>query len=63
MENIKGMKKEIENTARDMIKDYLYYGYGLKTWQEQDYEITNYLGLERIKELFKEEQYKMGKEF
>jgi len=57
------MKKEmieLEDIAREMIRDYLYYGYGLKTWVEQDYKITEKLGLDRIKELFKEELEKLG---
>lgn len=49
--------------AKEMIRDYLYYGYGLKTWIEQDYQITKILGLDKIKELFKEIQNEMGSEF
>ena len=36
------------NIAKEMIRDYLYYGYGLKTWLEQDYEIAKYLGTDQI---------------
>lgn len=51
------------NIAKEMIRDYLYYGYGLKTWLEQDYEITKYLGIDKIKELFEEMTIEMGSEF
>lgn len=54
--------KELEKTAIAMINDYLYYGYGMKTWLEQDYEITKVLGLEKIKELFKQQIEKLGNE-
>ena len=56
------MKKENDliNTARLMIKDYLYYGYGIKTFLEQDYEITKILGVQKIKELFKEQTEVLG---
>ena len=56
------MEKEIM-TVKEMIRDYLYYGYGLKTWLQQDYEITKVLGINKIKELFKEVQEEMGKEY
>ena len=51
------------NIAKEMIRDYLYYGYGLKTWLEQDYEITKCLGIDKIKELFEEITIEMGSEF
>lgn len=56
------MKKENDliNTARLMIKDYLYYGYGLNTFLEQDYEITKVLGIQKIKELFREKVEVLG---
>ena len=56
------MKKENDliNIARLMIKDYLYYGYGIKTFLEQDYEITKILGVQKIKELFKEQTEVLG---
>lgn len=56
------MKKENDliNTARLMIKDYLYYGYGLNTFLEQDYEITKVLGIQKIKELFREQVEVLG---
>ena len=56
------MKKENDliNTARLMINDYLYYGYGIKTFLEQDYEITKILGVQKIKELFKEQTEVLG---
>ena len=56
------MKKENDliNTARLMIKDYLYYGYGIKTFLEQDYEITKVLGVQKIEELFREQVEVLG---
>ena len=41
------MKKENDliNIARLMINDYLYHGYGIKTFLEQDYDITKVLGV------------------
>lgn len=56
------MKKENDliNLARSMINDYLYYGYGLKTFLEQDYEITKDLGVQKIKELFEEQTEVLG---
>ena len=56
------MKKENDliNIARLMINDYLYYGYGIKTFLEQDYEITKILGVQKIKELFKEQTEVLG---
>ena len=50
----------LEKIAIEMIDDYLYYGYGLKTWIEQDYDITKKLGLDKIKELFKKEVERLG---
>lgn len=56
------LKKENDliNIARLMINDYLYYGYGIKTFLEQDYEITKILGVQKIKELFKEQTEVLG---
>lgn len=61
------MKKENNNNydklvevARSMINDYLYYGYGVKTFLEQDYEITKDLGVQKIKELFEEQTEVLG---
>jgi hypothetical protein len=56
------MKKENDliNTARLMIKDYLYFGYGIKTFLEQDYEITKVLGVQKIRELFREQVEVLG---
>lgn len=54
------MEKETEKIAIEMINDYLYYGYGLKTWMQQDYEITKILGTEKIKKLFKKQVEKLG---
>ena len=61
------MKKENNNNydklvevARSMINDYLYYGDGLKTFLEQDYEITKDLGVQKIEELFKEQTEVLG---
>ena len=61
------MKKENNNNyanlvevARSMINDYLYYGYGIKTFLEQDYEITKDLGIPKIKELFREQVEVLG---
>lgn len=56
------MKKENDliNTARLMINDYLYYGYGIKTFLEQDYDITKVLGVSKIKELFQEQVEVLG---
>lgn len=60
------MKKENNNytnlveVARLMIKDYLYYGYGIKTFLEQDYNITKDLGVQKIRELFKEQTEVLG---
>ena len=56
-------KTKMIDIAKEMIRDYLYYGYGLKTWVEQDYEITKCLGIDKIKELFKEVTIEMGSEF
>ena len=53
--------KELIEVAKQMINDYLYYGYGLETWVEQDYPITKTLGIETIKRLFKEQKEKLGK--
>lgn len=53
-------EKELINIARLMINDYLYYGYGLKTFLEQDYEITKVLGVPKIKELFQEQTKVLG---
>lgn len=53
-------EKDLINTARLMIKDYLYYGYGIKTFLEQDYEITKILGIPKIKELFQEQFEVLG---
>lgn len=55
-------KKELEKVAIEMINDYLYYGYGLKTWIKQDYNITKELGLKRIKELFEKQIKRIGSE-
>lgn len=54
--------KQLEKTSIEMINDYLYYGYGLKTWIEQDYNITKELGIKRIKELFDQQIKKIGSE-
>lgn len=56
------MKKENDliNLARLMINDYLYHGYGLKTFLEQDYDITKDLGVQKIKELFQEQTEVLG---
>lgn len=61
------MEKIIDNnydnlvaTAKAMINDYLYYGYGVKTFLEQDYNITKVLGTYKIKELFKEQTEILG---
>ena len=53
--------KELIEVAKQMINDYLYYGYSLETWVEQDYPITKALGIETIKRLFKEQREKLGK--
>ena len=45
-----------------MVRDYLYYGYGIKTFLEQDYDITKVLGIYKIKELFKEQTEILGNE-
>lgn len=53
-------EKDLINLARSIINDYLYYGYGLKTFLEQDYEITKVLGVQKIRELFKEQTEVLG---
>ena len=53
-------EKDLINTARLMIKDFLYYGYGIKTFLEQDYDIIKDLGVQKIKELFEEQTEVLG---
>lgn len=62
MKKIDNNYDNLVEVARLMIKDYLYYGYGIKTFLEQDYNITKELGIHKIKELFKEQTEILGNE-
>lgn len=60
MEKVNNNYDKLVEVARLMINDYLYYGYGLKTFLEQDYDITKDLGVQKIQELFKEQVEVLG---
>ena len=60
MKKVDNNYNNLVEVARLMIKDYLYYGYGVKTFLEQDYNITKELGIHKIKELFKEQTEILG---
>ena len=60
MEKVDNNYDNLVEVARLMIRDYLYYGYGVKTFLEQDYEITKVLGVQKIKELFQEQVEVLG---
>lgn len=62
MKKVDNNYDNLVKVARLMIKDYLYYGYGIKTFLEQDYDITKELGIHKIKELFKEQTEILGNE-
>ena len=58
-------KKEIEIiynelTSREIINDYLYYGYGLKTFIDNDYECAKNINYDRLKQLFEEQRNYLG---
>jgi hypothetical protein len=52
----------MEETLKKMIKDYLYYGYGLKTFISMDYPIVNEYGEENLKKLWKKVVQELGDE-
>lgn len=59
------LKKELEHeynilTCREIINDYLYYGYGLRTFLENDYECAKKLNIDTLKQLFKEQTETLG---
>lgn len=60
MKKVDNNYNNLVEVARLMIRDYLYYGYGIKTFLEQDYDITKVLGTYKIKELFKEQTEILG---
>ena len=60
MKKVDNNYDNLVEVARLMIRDYLYYGYGIKTFLEQDYDITKVLGIYKIKELFKEQTEILG---
>ena len=60
MKKVDNNYDNLVEVARLMIRDYLYYGYGIKTFLEQDYDITKVLGTYKIKELFKEQTEILG---
>lgn len=60
MKKVDNNYNNLVEVARLMIRDYLYYGYGVKTFLEQDYNITKVLGIYKIKELFKEQTEILG---
>ncbi|MBO5476132.1 MAG: hypothetical protein J6A15_00065 [Clostridia bacterium] len=62
MKKVDNNYNNLVEVARLMIRDYLYYGYGIKTFLEQDYDITKELGIHKIKELFKEQTEILGNE-
>ena len=62
MKKVDNNYNNLIEVARLMIRDYLYYGYGIKTFLEQDYDITKVLGTYKIKELFKEQTEILGNE-
>lgn len=62
MKKVDNNYDNLVKVARLMIRDYLYYGYGIKTFLEQDYDITKELGIHKIKELFKEQTEILGNE-
>lgn len=49
-----------ELLTRLSINDFLIYGYGLKTFIEQDYSYTKGIELKRLKELWKEQVNMLG---
>ena len=60
MKKVDNNYDNLVEVARLMIRDYLYYGYGVKTFLEQDYDITKVLGIYKIKELIKEQTEILG---
>ena len=60
MKKVDNNYNNLVEVTRLMIRDYLYYGYGIKTFLEQDYDITKVLGIYKIKELFKEQTEILG---
>ena len=48
--------------CRETINDYLYYGYGVKTFMEQCYDYASLLTEEDIKQLFREQTEVLGNE-
>lgn len=60
--------KELEDkynilTCREIINDYLYYGYGIDTFIKNNYLCAKNISIDTIKELFKEQAKIMGGEF
>lgn len=60
-----GRINEIQNEynellVRETINDYLYYGYGLKTFVENDYDYAKNITIERLEQLFAEQRDYLG---
>ena len=53
-------KEYNELTTREIINDYLYYGYGIKTFIDNDYECARNITYDRLKELFEEQRDYLG---
>lgn len=49
-----------ELLVRETINDYLYYGYGLKTFVSNNYDYAKNITIDRLKQLFAEQQEYLG---
>lgn len=49
-----------ELLTRQSINDYLYYGYGLKTFVSNNYDYAKNITIDRLKQLFAEQQEYLG---
>lgn len=49
-----------ELLTRQSINDYLYYGYGLKTFVSNNYDYAKNISIDRLKQLFAEQQEYLG---
>ena len=50
----------ITSLTRQSINDYLYYGYGLKTFVSNNYDYAKNISIDRLKQLFAEQQEYLG---
>lgn len=49
-----------ELLVRETINDYLYYGYGLETFVSNNYDYAKNITIDRLKQLFAEQQKYLG---